>query len=227
MAVPVDRRVPLNRERVLRAAMELADEGGLDALSMRKLGHSLGVEAMSLYNHVTNKDDLLDGIADLVLAEFKLPSQGEDWEEAIWKCAISGHDALLRHSWACNLIMSSSRIRPSRLRYMESILACFRQAGFSPEETSHAYHAVDSHILGFTLWQLGHVMPATFPQIRSKEELAVLIATWLPGLSIGEFPYLLEHAEQHLRVRRPDEEGAFELVLRLILDGLKRMRDAF
>lgn len=191
---------------------------------MRKLGQALGVEAMSLYKHVANKDDILDGIVDLVLSEIELPSAEEDWEAAIRKCAISAHDALQRHPWACSLIMSSTRVRPARLRYMESLLRRLREAGFSGEATYHAYHALDSHILGFTLWQVGHVMPGDAPRIRNKEELAVFVATFLPGLSPDEYSYLLEHAEQHLTEGSHKEEGEFEFGLRLILDGLKRIR---
>jgi AcrR family transcriptional regulator len=224
MALQTDRRIPLSRDRVLHAAMGLADESGVESLSMRKLGQALGVEAMSLYRYVANKDDLLDGMADLVIGEIELPSAGEDWEAAIRTCAISAHDALLRHPWACNLILSGTRVRPTRLRYLESLLRCLREAGFSAEETYHAYHTIDSHILGFTLWQLGHVMPGGGPPIRNKEELAVFVATLLPGWSFDDYPYLLEHGEQHLTPGSHKEEGEFEFGLRLILDGLKRMR---
>jgi AcrR family transcriptional regulator len=191
---------------------------------MRKLGQALGVEAMSLYNHVANKDDLLDGIIDLVLREFELPSVEEDWEVAIRRCAISAHDALLRHRWACSLILSSTRIQPVRLHYIESLLRCLRTAGFSAEETYHAYHTIDSHILGFTLWQLGHAMPADGPRIRTKEDLIALAATVFPKFSLDDYPYLLEHGEQHLTVGSHKDEGEFEFGLRLILDGLRRIR---
>jgi AcrR family transcriptional regulator len=216
-------RVPLNRERVLSAALVLADEEGIESLTMRELGLRLGVEAMSLYNHVANKDDILDGIVDLVLNEIELPSAEEDWEAAIRKCAISAHDALLRHSWACNLIMSGSSVRPARLRYMESLLRRLREAGFSSEATYHAYHALDSHILGFTLWQVGHVMPGGGPRVLNKEEVAKFLATFLREFPLSEYPYLLEHAEQHFTEGSHKEEDEFEFVLRLILEGLERM----
>jgi AcrR family transcriptional regulator len=227
MAVHADRRVPLNRDRVLEAAIQLVDEGGIESLSMRKLGQALGVEAMSLYNHLANKDDILDGIVDLVLSEFELPSVDEHWEVAIRRCAISAHDSLVQHPWACTLIMSGTSVRPARLRYMESLLRCLRRAGFSAEETSHAYHALDSHILGFTLWQLGHTMPGGRPRIRNKEELAVFLATLVPTFSPDDYPYLLEHAEVHLTESSHRGESEFEFGLRLILDGLKRMRGTF
>jgi AcrR family transcriptional regulator len=222
MTIQSERRVPLSRDRVLRAAISMVDQDGIESLSMRKLGHALGVEAMALYNHVANKDDILDGIVDLVLDEFELPSADEDWEASIRRCAISGHDALLRHPWACNLIMSSSRVRPARLRYLEALLRRLRQAGFSAEETSHAYHALDSHILGFTLWQLGHMMPGDAPRFTSMEEIAVFLETRLPTISPSDYPHLLEHAEVHLT--ESSQESEFEFGLRLILDGLKRMR---
>ena len=216
MVMQTGPRAPLSRDRVLHAAISLADEDGIESLSMRKLGQALGVEAMSLYNHVANKDDILNGIIDLVLSEFDLPSADEEWEAAIWKCAISAHDALVRHPWACNLIMSIPRVSPPRLRYMESLLGCLREAGFSAEDTYHAYHAIDSHILGFTLWQTGHSI--------SKEELADFVATVLPRLHLEDYPYLAEHAEQHLTGGSHKKVNEFEFGLRLILDGLRRIR---
>jgi AcrR family transcriptional regulator len=206
------RREPLSRERILEAAVRLADEGGIEAVSMRKLGRALGVEAMSLYNHVANKDDLLDGIVDRVLSEFELPSES-DWSEALRRTAISAHEALLRHPWACTLIMS--RFRPGRIRYIEWILGRLREAGFSAEITYHAYHTLDSHILGFTLWELGHSV--------DSEELEQAVATFLRE-SIHEYPHLAEHMQQHLSDSRRDEEGEFEFGLRLILEGLEKTR---
>lgn len=222
MTVQAERRAPLSRERVLYAAMRLVDEGGIESLSMRKLGQALGVEAMSLYNHVANKDDILDGLVDLVISEFELPSAGEDWEASIRTCAISAHDALLRHRWACTLITSISKVNGARVRYIESLLRCFREAGFSPGETYHAYHTVDSHILGFTLWQLGHSMPSGGPRITSREELVFFMARM--GISAEDYPYLVEHGIQHLSEGSHKEESEYEFGLRLILEGLRRMR---
>ena len=183
---------------------------------MRKLGRALGVEAMSLYNHVANKDDMLDGIVDLVLSEFELPSAGDDWSVAIRRTAISAHEALLRHPWACTLIMS--RFRPARMRYIEWILARLREAGFSAETTYHGYHALDSHILGFTLWEMGHSIP--------REEAADFVATFLREFPVEEYPYLAEHVEQHFRESSLDGEDEFEFGLDLILDGLDKTSEA-
>lgn len=218
-------RVPLSRQRVLQAAIRLADQGGIESLTMRKLAQALGVEAMSLYNHVANKGDLVDGMADLVVSEIELRSTTEEWDVAIRKCAISAHEAFLRHPWACSLVMSPSSTRTAptrRLRYMEWLLGRLREAGFSPELTYHAYHAVDSHILGFTLWQLGH--SATAKDLGGGEDIADFVAAFVRELRAGGFPYLAEHAEQHLTATSGGGEHEFEFGLNLILDGLRRAR---
>src|SRR5882724_3959577 len=114
-------RLPLSRERILRAALDRADEGGIESVTMRRLGQALGFEAMSLYNHVANKDDVLDGILDLVLGESEPPSPAGDWDAAIRTSAISVHEALRRHPWSCTLLMAPERVRPARLRYMDKL----------------------------------------------------------------------------------------------------------
>src|SRR3954470_18981291 len=160
MATQPEPRLPLSRDRILRAALELVDDGGIDSLTMRRLGQTLGFEAMSLYNHVANKDDVLDGILDLVLAESAPPAPAGDWDEAIRTSAISVHEALTRHPWSCSLLMTPSHIRPARLRYMDALLGRLRRAGFSAEATYHAYHALDGYIFGFSLWETTHTYSA-------------------------------------------------------------------
>jgi AcrR family transcriptional regulator len=218
----METRTPLSRDRVLEAAIRLADEGGIESLSMRKLARELGVEAMSLYNHVANKGDLVDSIVDLVLEEIDLPNDG-DWEEAIRRCAISAHTTFVRHPWACSLVMSSSRpglIESPRLRYMEWLLQRLREAGFSPDLTYDAYHALDSHILGFTLWQLGHSAGAR--NVLGDKSLADFVAGFVEELRAREYNYVAEHAEQHVAAAGGDGSREFEFGLDLILDGLKR-----
>jgi AcrR family transcriptional regulator len=211
-------RVPLSRDRVLQAAIRLADEGGFASLTMRKLGQELGVQAMSLYNHVANKDDIRDGIVELVMTEIEVPSSGGDWKAAIRASAISAHETLLRHPWACTLMMSGTTVSPARLRWMEAVLRTFREAGFSAELTHHAYHALDSHITGFTLWQTS--MP-----FDTHEELVDLAEAFLREFPADQYPYFAEHAEWHLNESGSDEPSEFEFGLDLILDGLERMRD--
>ena len=211
-------RIPLSRERVLRAAIAIADEGGIEALSMRKLGQELGVEAMSLYNHVANKDDIGDGIVEMVLGEIEEPSGDGDWKTEIRRTAISSHEAFLRHRWACSLMMHRPRVSPVRMRWMEAVLRTLREAGFSADMTHHAYHALDSHITGFTLWQVN--MP-----FETKAELVDMAERFLSQIPADEYPYVIEHAEQHLAPSSPDGATEFEFGLDLILDGLERLRD--
>jgi AcrR family transcriptional regulator len=212
-------RRPLSRERILQAALQLADEGGLDALSMRKLGQALGFEAMSLYNHVANKDDVIDGILDLVLAEGEPPSPSGDWDAAVRESAISVHAALRRHPWAPPVVMAPGRIRPARLRYMDLLLGRLREAGFAAETTYHAYHVLDGHIFGFSLWEASHSF--------SDEDVAAEMAEAFDRLIPREtYPYLREHGEQHLSEGPHHDVSAFEYGLDLILDGLRRVRAA-
>ena len=213
-----EQRLPLSRERVLHAAIALADRGGLESLSMRKLGQELGVEAMSLYNHVANKDDIEDGIVEIVLAEIEVPPDGVDWKTALRQTAVSSHDVFVRHRWACSLMMRRPRVSPARMHWMESVLRTLREAGFSADMTHHAYHALDSHITGFTLWQVS--MP-----FETKEELDELAVGFLREIPVDEYPYVIEHAQQHLEPASPDGASEFEFGLDLILDGLERLRD--
>jgi AcrR family transcriptional regulator len=209
------KRRPLSRERILAAALELVDEQGIEALSMRKLGQSLGYEAMSLYNHVANKDDLLDGILDLVLAEME-PPDPDGGLPAIRTAALSAHEALKRHPWAATMLMSPGRIRPARIDYMEGLLACLRGTGFSAETTYHAYHVLDAHIIGFSLWASTHgKMPEHIEDARAWFEDMIPVAT---------LPYLHEHGLQHLEDGPHQDKSAFEFALDLLLESLERLR---
>jgi AcrR family transcriptional regulator len=213
-------RRPLTRDRVLRAAVRLADEGGFESLTMRRLGQELGVQAMSLYNHVAGKDDIRDGIVDIVMSEIEPPSAEVDWKAAIRASAISAHEAFMRHPWACGLEMQAARVTPARLEWSEGILQTFREAGFSAELTHHAYHALESHITGFTLWVVN--MP-----FDTHEELVDLAKDFLRDFPKDRYPYFVEHAEWHIAEQPdPDEPGEFEFGLDLILDGLERARDS-
>ena len=210
---------------MLNAAIRLADGGGIESLTMRRLARELGVEAMSLYNHVANKGDLVDAMVDLVVSEIELPATSDTWDVAVRECAISAHEVLLRHPWSCSLVMSttSTRIaRNARVRYMEWLLGRLREAGFSPELTYHAYHALDSHILGFTLWELGHSGAAN--AIRGDKDLADFAASFVRELRAADYPYLAEHAEQHVAALGDEGTSEFEFGLDLILDGLELAR---
>ena len=209
------RRPPLSRDQVLRAAVALADEGGIGALSMRKLGQVLGVEAMSLYNHVASKGDLLDGMVDVVFSEIGLPTGDVGWKPAMRQRAISAREALARHRWAIGLMESRRSPGPATLRYHDAVLGCLRGAGFSVELTAHAYSVLDSYIYGFALQE------ASLPFDSAKEapELAQEIAGQLPA---GEYPHLTELAMGHVLQPGYRYGDEFEIGLDLILDGLER-----
>ena len=215
MATETEPRLPLSRDRILRAALELVDDGGIDSLTMRKLGQALGFEAMSLYNHVANKDDVIDGILDLVLAEGELPSPSGNWDRAVRASAVSVHAALRRHPWASAVVMAPGRLRPARLRYMDSLLGRIREAGFSAETTYHAYHVLDGHIFGFSLWEASHSY--------SDADASEMIAAFERTITADEYPYLREHGEQHFAEGPHQDVSAFEFGLDLILDGLKKI----
>jgi AcrR family transcriptional regulator len=211
------RRTALSKERVFDAALAFADEHGIEALSMRRLAGELGVEAMSLYNHVANKDEILVGILDLVAGQIEQPSGSGDWRAAMRRSAISARDLLRRHRWAAQLWMSGQSSGPARLRHSDWILRTLREAGFSSELIYHAFHLIQGYVIGYTVQQLS--VP------YEGEELASMAATFLEQFPVAEYPDLAEHIRQHLEPDHGDE-GGFELGLDLILDGLDRMRAA-
>jgi AcrR family transcriptional regulator len=212
------KNVPLSRERVLRAALAFADERGLEALSMRKLAQELGVEAMSLYNHVENKDDIVRGIIALVVEEIDVPPAGVDWKEALRRSAISLHTALTRHRWTASVWMTTGGTGRDRMGHAEGALRCLREAGFPKDLTYHAYHVWQGYALGFTLQELN------FP--HDRESLKAMAASFLRDFPTDEYPYLAEHIEQHVDPPHAEHQSAFELGLDLILDSLERLRDA-
>jgi AcrR family transcriptional regulator len=212
------RRTPLSRERVLRAAVAFADEHGVETLSMRKLADELGVQAMSLYNHVANKEDLLDGILDSALAEIARPRPDGDWRTQIREVAVSAHETMLSHPWATELSVRA-KPGPARFHYGESLLGCLRNAGFSKELTFHAYHIVESYIQGFTALILNY-------RAVDPEVVQAVVDRFLHGDFAEDFPHFTEHARQHMEPEPgQDDVNAFELGLGLLLDGLERLRD--
>ncbi len=212
-------RPALTRDRVLLAGLHLADERGIDSLSMRELGRRLGVEAMSLYNHVHNKDDLLDGIVDLVVGEIDLPSADVDWREAMRRRAISAQETFARHTWASALIDSRESSGPARLRYFDWVIGTLRRAGFSVELALRAFSAIDSYVYGFGRQQLN--ITAAEGDATPKE----MAEAFLSAIPADGFPYLSEITEYALRTGY-DESADFDFGLGLILDGLERVRDS-
>ena len=212
-------RPPLTRERVLAAAIELADEGGVEALSMRKLAAHLGFEAMSLYNHVRNKDDLLDAILDEVYGELTPPAPDAVWKQGIRDLAIETHDMLLRHAWAAPLIPYRFP-GDHRLGFSETVLDLLGRGHFDDDLRDLGFHAITLHIAGFTQQQLSYRMTA--------ERRADGMERFARDVTPDRFPLMVDHVDYHIeRDRDPgDRPDEFCFVLDLILDGLERRRDA-
>ena len=209
-------RVPLSRERVLRAAVLLADEDGIDALTMRELGLRLGVEAMSLYNHVANKDDILDGMVDLVVGEIELPADAADWKHAMRARAVSARAVFAQHPWVSPLIDSRETSGPARLRYLDWVVGTLRRAGFSLEMAARAFSVLDSYIYGFGRQSLN----ASSAADMTPEEIA---EGFLQAIPVDEYPYLREMVVDYAMASAQDESADFAFGLDLILDGLERL----
>ncbi|WP_077040906.1 TetR/AcrR family transcriptional regulator C-terminal domain-containing protein [Rhodococcus sp. MTM3W5.2] len=205
----------LSRDEVLRAAVAYADEHGIASLSMRKLGEALAVEAMSLYNHVANKDDLLDGMVDHVFGEIVMDPGASGWRQAMRLRAISAREVLSRHRWAIGLLDSRSSPGPATLRHHDAVLGSLRAGGFSVPMAAHAFAVLDSYIYGFALQEAA--LPFEGPQ--ETEDLAQAI---LEGMPADEFPHLTELAVEHVLQPGYEFGSEFEFGLDLILDGLER-----
>jgi AcrR family transcriptional regulator len=214
-------RRPLTRERVLHAALELADAGGFESLSMRKLATQLRVEAMSLYGHVANKEDLVDGLVDLVFGEIEIPVPGDpDWRSAMRRRALSIRAALNRHRWAVGLMEGRTHPGPNTIRYHDAVMGCLREAGFPFRAAVHAYSVQDAYIYGFALQEknLGFETP--------EESAEKIDAQRREQPSMEDYPYLVEVATE-LQAAGYDYAEEFAWGLDLILDALERYRETF
>jgi AcrR family transcriptional regulator len=210
-------RAPLTRARVLEAAIKLADQGGIESLSMRKLGQELGVEAMAVYYHVANKDEVLDGIVDLVFSEIELPGAGGDWKTAMRARAISVRDVLSRHRWAIGMMESRANPGPANLRHHNAVIGCLRAAGFDMAMVAHAYSLLDGYIYGFALTKMN------LPFDRG-DEVADMAQTMLEPFPLDAYPNLVAFITEHAMKPGYDYADEFEYGLDLVLDGLERAR---
>jgi AcrR family transcriptional regulator len=208
-------RIPLSRQRALQVAIALADAEGIGALTMRRLAQQVGVEAMSLYHHVPNKDDILDGMIDIVFSEIELPAIGTDWKTAMRQRAKSARTVLARHPWAISLMESRRAPGPATLRHHDAVLGCLRYAGFSIELTAHAYSVLDSYIYGFAQQEAS--LPLTTPA-ETKEVAGGIMQHLQPD----DYPHLIELMTQHALRPGYDYGDEFDFGLELILDGLQR-----
>jgi AcrR family transcriptional regulator len=212
--------VPLTRERVLRTAVELADESGIEALSMRKLAQALDVVPMALYRHVANKGELLDALVDVVIGEIDPPLEGADWKTALRARILSARRALLRHPWASKVMESRTTPTPTVLGYMDSTIGMFRTGGFSLDLTHHALHAMGSRMFGFTQELFNDTSQAD-PEMNEE----------MFGAMADAYPYIFEiyttisHDDASTVGPGCDDQFEFEFALDLMLDGLERLKD--
>jgi AcrR family transcriptional regulator len=213
-------RAPLSRERILDTAVALADRGGVEAASMRKIAQELGVVPMALYKHVANKDELLAGMIDVVVAEIDPPEHGPDWKSAVRARILSARRALLRHPWASRVMESRTQPTPTVLAYMDSMIAMFRAGGFSMDLTHHAMHAMGSRIMGFTQ-ELFNDNSEVEPD--TEAEMYTAMAEAYP--SIYELFLSVSHDDGSVVGPGCDDQFEFEFALDLMLDGLERMKD--
>ena len=194
-------------------ALRLADKGGIEGLSMRKLASALSVEAMSLYNHVANKDALLEGLVELVVAEIHVPVVGGDWREQLRLRAHSAHRVLMAHRWATQLFVGRVNVGPHMLRYVDATIGCLTAAGFSYAEADHAWSALDAHIYGFTQIELN------FP--FQPDEYADVAEEFTSQMPMDDYPHLMGMSQEVMSGRH-DGRHSLDFGLELILDGLAR-----
>jgi len=208
-------RLPLNRDRILVAAVAIADERGVGAVTMREVASRLGVEAMSLYNHVSNKEDILDGMVDLVVEQFDLPKDTGDWRGAMHRRAVSAHEVFDLHPWAPMLLDSRESSGPARLRYFDWVLGTLTGAGFSIDGAARAFSLLDSYIYGFGIEQFNLSAVSDAPQEEKAEALLALIPA-------EQYPHLHRMASHAMQVGY-DADTDFDFGLTIILDGLERI----
>jgi AcrR family transcriptional regulator len=207
-------RTPLSRDKVLQSALALADRDGLGALSIRSLAQKMGTKPMSLYYYVANKEEILDGLVDLVFTEIELPQPGADWKVEMRRRAQSARQVLRRHPWAVGLLESRKAPGPATLKHHEATLTTFRAAGFSVQLTAHAYSLLDSYIYGFALQE------ASLP-LAGQASVAEAARPIMEQFATGEYPYMVEIATEVVMQPGYDYGNEFAYGLELILDALE------
>jgi AcrR family transcriptional regulator len=218
MSAPVSGgRTRLSRERVLNGALAVADAGGIGSLTIRSLAHELDVKPMSVYHHVANKDEIIDGIVDLVFGEIELPAKGRDWRAEMQRRAVSAREVLRRHSWAIPLMQSRTAPGAATLRHLDAVIGTLREAGFPVAMTAHAYAAIDSYVYGFALSEAA--LPINGPETVSEVAESMMMTELF---SSGEYPHLVEFSTEHILQPGYDFGAEFGFGLDLVLDGLSR-----
>jgi AcrR family transcriptional regulator len=207
-------REPVTRARALTAAVALADKEGISSLSMRRLAQELGIEAMSLYHHVTNKVDILDGMVDLVFAEIELPAEGSDWKSAMYQRGASMRAAMTRHPWAISIMEARMAPGPATLRHHNAVLGACRRAGFSVQMAAHAFSLIDSYIYGFVTQEVSLPFDDT-------SDLNEVVDTMMMPYSAEDYPHLVELTTEYILQPGYSYGNEFDYGLRLILDSLE------
>jgi AcrR family transcriptional regulator len=211
-------RAPVNRERTLGVALAVADSEGIEAVTMRRLARELGVEAASLYHHVSGKDQILDGLVDVVAAEIELPKPSADWRETVSRRAHHTRAVLLRHPWAVSLMASRTNPGPATLGLLEAGIRCFREGGFSVLLAAHAISTVDSYVHGFVLQEVN--LP-----FRNEAELAAMTAAIMETFPASKFPYLFEMTVEHVLQPGYDYGKEFDSGLTAVLNGVAALQE--
>jgi AcrR family transcriptional regulator len=208
------RRAPLSRKRVLAGAIAIADRDGIGALTIRSLAQELGVKPMAIYHHVAGKEEILDGIVDVVFDEIELPPADTDWRSALRRRAMSARQVLRRHPWAARLLESRATPGPATLRHHDTVLGTLRRGGFSIPMAGHAYALLDAFVYGFALTEAALPFDAD-----TAPEVAQAIMSQFPT---DAYPHLVEFATDHVLQPGYDYGDEFGFGLDLILDGLDR-----
>jgi len=222
LEAPTEPRLPLSRERVLAAAVAFADTHGIDELSMRKLGHELGVEAMSLYHHVANKDEILDGMVDVIAGEIGPTSSDHGWKERLRSRILTAREVMKRHPWAPAVIETRKTMSYPMMRYMESVAAIMRDGGFSIDLMHHAMHALGSRALGFSQ-ELYEESDGSDQSPEVQAAMMEQMASEFPNISAIAIE--VQHQDETIVGSGCDDDVEFVFALDVILDGLERIRD--
>jgi AcrR family transcriptional regulator len=212
----VANKAPLNLERTLQVALVLADDEGLEAVTMRRLARELGVEAASLYHHVEGKSQILDGLVDVVAAQIEPPMTSTDWRAAITQRAYNTRAGLRRHPWAVSLMASRTSPGPATLGLLEMGIRCFREGGFSVRQAAQAISVVDSYVHGFVLQEVN--LP-----FRDESELAAMTGAIMETFPASTFPYLFEMTVQYVLQPGYDYGKEFDSGLEVVLDGVSEL----
>ncbi len=215
-------RLPLTKARVFEAAVALADRDGIEAVSMRRLGQELGVEAMSLYNHVANKEEVLDGMVDVVVSEVPAPLPNPDWKASLRQRILSARESLVRHPWASAVMVTRTTMTPTMLGYMDSTLGILRRGGFSVDLTHHAIHVLGSRMVGFA-----QELYDDNDELAASPEVAAVMMQQMSSAYpyISEMAMSVTHDEASVVGTGCDDQFEFEFALDLILDGLERLAE--